>query len=184
MFSKRRQLLLTDFPRLLCVKETAAALKVKSEVILGMPSAPGSNDELNGDEARVMERGAGNPAGAGAAPASFRHRRGASLANTHAPESGPLMADEIVGTNPMAAVEGNSNSAAPLASNAAEQQAQAQARTMANRASIASITPNVLSDLEPKGSKAFVVHTVREIILDLGSLLESLLCLAVLGSMS
>jgi len=38
MFTKRRQLVLTDFPRLLCVKETAAALKVKSEVILAIPA--------------------------------------------------------------------------------------------------------------------------------------------------
>ncbi|PWN53252.1 hypothetical protein IE53DRAFT_196725 [Violaceomyces palustris] len=37
MFSKRRQLILTDFPRLLCVKETTSTLKVKSEVILAMP---------------------------------------------------------------------------------------------------------------------------------------------------
>ncbi|KAJ1025863.1 hypothetical protein NDA16_002489 [Ustilago loliicola] len=39
MFTKRRQLVLTDFPRLLCVKETAAALKVKSEVILAIPAS-------------------------------------------------------------------------------------------------------------------------------------------------
>lgn len=37
MFTKRRQLVLTDFPRLLCVKDTATALKVKSEVILAIP---------------------------------------------------------------------------------------------------------------------------------------------------
>ncbi|KAN0065309.1 serine/threonine protein kinase [Thecaphora frezii] len=38
IFSKRRQLILTNFPRLLCVKETPEVLKVKSEVILGLPS--------------------------------------------------------------------------------------------------------------------------------------------------
>ena len=37
MFSKRRHLIVTDFPRLLCVKETPEALKVKSEVILSLP---------------------------------------------------------------------------------------------------------------------------------------------------
>ncbi|EPQ30831.1 uncharacterized protein PFL1_01729 [Pseudozyma flocculosa PF-1] len=36
IFSKRRQLILTNFPRLLCVKETPDVLKVKSEVILGI----------------------------------------------------------------------------------------------------------------------------------------------------
>lgn len=35
--TKKRQLLLTDFPRLLCVKETNDQLRVKSEVILGLP---------------------------------------------------------------------------------------------------------------------------------------------------
>lgn len=35
--NKKRQLLLTDFPRLLCVKETNNQLRVKSEVILGLP---------------------------------------------------------------------------------------------------------------------------------------------------
>lgn len=35
--NKKRQLLLTDFPRLLCVKETNDQLKVKSEVILSIP---------------------------------------------------------------------------------------------------------------------------------------------------
>ncbi|SNX86408.1 related to PKH1 - ser/thr protein kinases [Melanopsichium pennsylvanicum] len=44
MFTKRRQLVLTDFPRLLCVKETAAALKVKSEVILAAPAKLGEAD--------------------------------------------------------------------------------------------------------------------------------------------
>ncbi|GAC71514.1 3-phosphoinositide-dependent protein kinase [Moesziomyces antarcticus T-34] len=44
MFTKRRQLVLTDFPRLLCVKETATALKVKSEVILALPSKAGGSD--------------------------------------------------------------------------------------------------------------------------------------------
>lgn len=38
--SKRRTLLLTDFPRLLCVKEDNVSLKVKSEVLLGTPSGP------------------------------------------------------------------------------------------------------------------------------------------------
>ena len=37
--TKKRQLLLTDFPRLLCVKETNDQLRVKSEVILGLPYA-------------------------------------------------------------------------------------------------------------------------------------------------
>lgn len=46
MFTKRRQLVLTDFPRLLCVKETATALKVKSEVILAIPR---SNATMGGD---------------------------------------------------------------------------------------------------------------------------------------
>ncbi|KDN43097.1 hypothetical protein K437DRAFT_237393 [Tilletiaria anomala UBC 951] len=39
IFSKRRQLVLTSFPRLLCVKESAAALKVKSEIILCPPTS-------------------------------------------------------------------------------------------------------------------------------------------------
>ena len=46
MFTKRRQLVLTDFPRLLCVKETATALKVKSEVILAIPK---SVETMGGD---------------------------------------------------------------------------------------------------------------------------------------
>ncbi|PWN26947.1 hypothetical protein BDZ90DRAFT_233029 [Jaminaea rosea] len=37
--SKRRMLLLTDFPRLLCVKEDAVSLTVKSEVLLAQPRA-------------------------------------------------------------------------------------------------------------------------------------------------
>ncbi|TKY88577.1 hypothetical protein EX895_002566 [Sporisorium graminicola] len=45
MFTKRRQLVLTDFPRLLCVKDTATALKVKSEVILAIPK----NEAMVGD---------------------------------------------------------------------------------------------------------------------------------------
>jgi hypothetical protein len=40
---KRRHLLLTDFPRLLCVKETNDELKVKSEVILGVPRSFGGH---------------------------------------------------------------------------------------------------------------------------------------------
>lgn len=51
MFTKRRQLVLTDFPRLLCVKETATALKVKSEVILAIPAPKtgGTGASLTGD---------------------------------------------------------------------------------------------------------------------------------------
>ncbi|KAJ9474416.1 Serine/threonine-protein kinase PKH2 [Pseudozyma hubeiensis] len=48
MFTKRRQLVLTDFPRLLCVKETATALKVKSEVILAI-RASRTNGGTSGD---------------------------------------------------------------------------------------------------------------------------------------
>ncbi|GAC92844.1 likely protein kinase [Pseudozyma hubeiensis SY62] len=48
MFTKRRQLVLTDFPRLLCVKETATALKVKSEVILAI-RASRTNGVTSGD---------------------------------------------------------------------------------------------------------------------------------------
>ena len=40
MFNKRRQLVLTSFPRLLCVKESSTALKVKSEIILRPTSTP------------------------------------------------------------------------------------------------------------------------------------------------
>jgi hypothetical protein len=51
--TKKRQLLLTDFPRLLCVKETNNQLRVKSEVILGLPqlaSMPLINHPWNADD--------------------------------------------------------------------------------------------------------------------------------------
>ncbi|SPO23955.1 related to PKH1 - ser/thr protein kinases [Ustilago trichophora] len=63
MFTKRRQLVLTDFPRLLCVKETAAALKVKSEVILAIPSKSGENGTIAGLTSNVAnERNSGSAA--------------------------------------------------------------------------------------------------------------------------
>uniref|UniRef100_V5EUS3 non-specific serine/threonine protein kinase n=2 Tax=Kalmanozyma brasiliensis (strain GHG001) TaxID=1365824 RepID=V5EUS3_KALBG len=55
MFTKRRQLILTDFPRLLCVKETATALKVKSEVILAIDGSTATGDSA-GDFERVSGR--------------------------------------------------------------------------------------------------------------------------------
>ncbi|CCF50183.1 hypothetical protein NDA10_007735 [Ustilago hordei] len=58
MFTKRRQLVLTDFPRLLCVKETAAALKVKSEVILAIP--PNKTGEANATAALYASNASGN----------------------------------------------------------------------------------------------------------------------------
>ncbi|PWY99127.1 Pkinase-domain-containing protein [Testicularia cyperi] len=59
MFTKRRQLVLTDFPRLLCVKETAAALKVKSEVILTF----GSSNRRTGPSAGAAAFDAAGSAG-------------------------------------------------------------------------------------------------------------------------
>ncbi|KAJ1023296.1 hypothetical protein NDA18_004823 [Ustilago nuda] len=58
MFTKRRQLVLTDFPRLLCVKETAAALKVKSEVIVAIPW--NKADEVNATAALYASKASGN----------------------------------------------------------------------------------------------------------------------------
>lgn len=56
--NKKRQLLLTDFPRLLCVKETNDQLKVKSEVILGIPLSVTSKGKGNADQ---QNHGSGRP---------------------------------------------------------------------------------------------------------------------------
>lgn len=58
MFTKRRQLVLTDFPRLLCVKDTAAALKVKSEVILAIQPKLGGIDATSGRDSSSSAVGA------------------------------------------------------------------------------------------------------------------------------
>ncbi|PWN36403.1 uncharacterized protein FA14DRAFT_161134 [Meira miltonrushii] len=55
---KKRQLLLTDFPRLLCVKETNDQLKVKSEVILGIPLSVTTKGKGNADQ---QNYGSGRP---------------------------------------------------------------------------------------------------------------------------
>ena len=56
MFSKKRQLVLTSFPRLLCVKESPSTLKVKSEVILKPPPAAVPKDDPKSDATEAQQQ--------------------------------------------------------------------------------------------------------------------------------
>lgn len=40
LFSKKRTLILTDYPRLICIKETSSRVTIKCEIMLGYPQGP------------------------------------------------------------------------------------------------------------------------------------------------
>lgn len=170
MFSKKRQLILTDFPRLLCVKETADALKVKSEVILAMPQLVPSTSQTSDVLAPLPT--ASQPAElfpttpSQGTPSRFEAKRRASHSagiddqQAHSNDSpvsprGIPARRESWSANSLAAERGQqASSVRGISPDPDRERARAFLRANANAA------PNMLIGVEARGNRAFVVHTV------------------------
>lgn len=169
MFSKKRLLILTDFPRLLCVKETADALKVKSEVILTMPPPVESPTSPAADTLAPLSstNQASDlvPLSPSQTPSPIEAKRRAShsaeinsnpieqySSNVSAPSARGIPARrESWSANSLAVGGVSSRGASP---DPERERVRALMRANANAA------PNMLVGVEARGSRAFVVHTV------------------------
>ncbi|PWN96842.1 hypothetical protein FA09DRAFT_361575 [Tilletiopsis washingtonensis] len=132
--SKRRQLLLTDFPRLLCVKETQDQLLVKSEVILGIPTAASS---------------------AASRTASPQHEARNSLR--------PQTSQDMLRQTSAGPTLGGAETSEPLAASprlrAVRRDSLPAAASPQLAAGVLDRAPNFMTGIEAKGTRGFVVHT-------------------------
>jgi serine/threonine protein kinase len=135
--SKRRQLLLTDFPRLLCVKETQDQLLVKSEVILGIPTAASS---------------------AASRTASPQHEARTSLR--------PQTSQDMLRQTSAGPTLGGAETSEPLAASprlrAVRRDSLPAAASPQLAAGVLDRAPNFMTGIEAKGTRGFVVHTVSQ----------------------
>ncbi|CAO1617546.1 unnamed protein product [Parajaminaea phylloscopi] len=146
--SKRRMLILTDFPRLLCVKEDATSLKVKSEVLLALPVLQSHPKLLNG-----VSLGRGSSAGALAdgTPMAMHSRAGSSsmlhpAANRLSLQPGP--------TSPSM-----SSTSTRLSQQISATTSQGTSTPGPSTTLISSASPNLMLSVDQKGPRSFVVHT-------------------------
>lgn len=169
--TKKRQLLLTDFPRLLCVKETNDQLKVKSEIILGVPRGnvqheipdrsitPTSTSTDDKSIHQEVQREASRQPAEGdrssqinrASAPWLTHMRRQSSAGPLLPSSPPLDREQQVpqrgnGEIHDAIAAGKRNSGAV--------RTQPTASTPSTQ-----LSPNVMTSIEAKSIRSFVVHT-------------------------
>lgn len=142
--SKRRVLILTDFPRLLCVKEDAACLKVKSEVLLATLASNNvpklSSGASIGGAASTKGSSAPSHARVGSAPmllpvASYLHSAHGSSSSSSA--STRLSQQFYRSSSPSPSPPQQSSASALLPTSSA----------------------NRMLSVDQKGSRSFVVHT-------------------------
>ncbi|PWN87562.1 Pkinase-domain-containing protein, partial [Acaromyces ingoldii] len=137
--SKKRQLLLTDFPRLLCVKETNDQLKVKSEVILAVPAFLSASIPFSG------------PNSAMGRPPTIRKTM--SSRTTWPPRDSLPSAIS-------SSLRRRDSSSSPAAA-APDPSSPNTSTTTSIKASnaAADLLPNFLSGLDQKGARTFIVQT-------------------------
>lgn len=174
--SKKRQLLLTDFPRLLCVKETNDQLKVKSEVILAVPAFLSASIPFSGPNSASMRRQ--SSAGPSFAFAADSPQTGPSsnnsqddvvannlaavvaASNTSTTSTGRLLRRDSLPSAISSSLRRRDSSSSPAAA-APDSSLPNPSTTTPVKASnaAADLLPNFLSGLDQKGARTFIVQT-------------------------
>lgn len=175
--NKKRQLLLTDFPRLLCVKETNDQLKVKSEIILGVPRDVGNTFETVGHGNALQV--APNTEAAPSPTAESRLGHDATRMQRQS-SAGPV----FTSPTPSSGSRDLSNSVERISlgeASAAQQHERGNGRGGGSRlsstlsppgapsvgggmptaalADAVHVSPNVMTSIEARSNRSFIVHT-------------------------
>lgn len=152
--SKRRMLILTDFPRLLCVKEDATSLKVKSEVLLAMPALFPQPRLVNGVP---LGRGSSSGALVEGSIATAPHR-GGSVPLLH-PATSSLQHTANAVSGGIGAVGSNTPSSNQSSSSSRLSQQFGVGAATSTGVAPTTASPNLMLSVDQKGTRSFVVHT-------------------------